>query len=472
MNKRYKSLFKNIGIFTIGNFASKLLVFFLVPLYTSVLSTEEYGNYDIIASTAQLLLPIVTINIADAVMRFMMEKNVNQKAVVAIGFKYMGIATIIVALALFFIKYFELFHSYIGDYTFIIAVYFFFYMFQNFLPQVAKGIDRTIDIGIAGVLGTIVMLVTNIVFLLYLKWGLEGFFIANILGNAVQVFYYFFRLKIWELWSFADITKELEISMLRYSMPLILVGIGWSLNSSLDKYITTAICGLKDNGLLAIAYKIPNILSMFQLIFNQAWSISAIKEYDSSDRKKYYSTIINNVNMIITLSCSFLIILTRPLAGLLYSKDFYSAWAYVPFLLISATFNLIAGFIGPILAAEKNSKAMGVSALCGVIVNTILNIWLIISMGVLGATIATAMSSFSIYLVRKIAAKNMLYRDFNKNLYISWILMTSIACVEIWLKNYLIEGILFVAIIVVYRKHINILIKKIIRLLNTTVKGS
>ena len=49
---RYKQLMKNMGLLTIGNFASKLLSFLLVPLYTNVLTTKEYGTFDIVVTTA------------------------------------------------------------------------------------------------------------------------------------------------------------------------------------------------------------------------------------------------------------------------------------------------------------------------------------------------------------------------------------------------------------------------------------
>ena len=58
MNKTYKSLVKNMGYLTISNFASKILVFLLVPLYTSVLSTAEYGIYDAIVITVKFIAPI------------------------------------------------------------------------------------------------------------------------------------------------------------------------------------------------------------------------------------------------------------------------------------------------------------------------------------------------------------------------------------------------------------------------------
>ena len=43
----YRYLAKNIGVLAISNFATKILSFFLVPLYTSILSTSEYGTYDL-----------------------------------------------------------------------------------------------------------------------------------------------------------------------------------------------------------------------------------------------------------------------------------------------------------------------------------------------------------------------------------------------------------------------------------------
>ena len=70
MKTDYKYLFKNIGLLTISQFGTKLLVFFLVPLYTSILTTEEYGIFDLFNTTIALLIPILTLNIMDSVIRF------------------------------------------------------------------------------------------------------------------------------------------------------------------------------------------------------------------------------------------------------------------------------------------------------------------------------------------------------------------------------------------------------------------
>ena len=47
MKRNYKYLLKNIGLLTLSNFGTKILLFLLLPLYTSILTVEEYGLYDL-----------------------------------------------------------------------------------------------------------------------------------------------------------------------------------------------------------------------------------------------------------------------------------------------------------------------------------------------------------------------------------------------------------------------------------------
>ena len=45
---KYKKLISNTFIFAVGTFSSKLLVFLLMPLYTRVLTPEDYGVVNLI----------------------------------------------------------------------------------------------------------------------------------------------------------------------------------------------------------------------------------------------------------------------------------------------------------------------------------------------------------------------------------------------------------------------------------------
>ena len=56
---KYLYLIKNIGVLTLSNLGSKILAFLLIPLYTSVLSTEQYGVFDLAQTTVSLCIPIL-----------------------------------------------------------------------------------------------------------------------------------------------------------------------------------------------------------------------------------------------------------------------------------------------------------------------------------------------------------------------------------------------------------------------------
>ena len=151
-------LIKNMGILTISNFSSKILVFLLVPLYTSVLSTKEYGTYDLAVSTATLLYPILTLNIVDAVMRFLMDKESDKKAIASIGLKYVSISSVLFGFIMLFFYITGIWSDINGLEGYIFS-YYISYVINQFFIQFAKGLEKVKNMGVAGVLSTIVTII-------------------------------------------------------------------------------------------------------------------------------------------------------------------------------------------------------------------------------------------------------------------------------------------------------------------------
>lgn len=434
-----------MGWLTLSNFASKIFVFLLVPLYTSVLTPKEYGLYDLSVSTVFLMYPILTVNITDAVMRFSMDKTYSKNMIALIGIRYILGSIGIAGLFLIIIRYYHLIPD-IQKFEIYIFLYYLTYVLNQFFIQLAKGFERVFDMGIAGLLGTLVMLVINILCLLVFKLGLPGFFIANILSQIVPAIYLFRQTKFWKLIIHVKIDHDIQNEMFIYSLPLICTTIGWWINSVSDKYVVAFMCGISANGLLSVAYKMPAIINTLQGIFIQAWQISAIKEYGGKDTFNFYGTSFLYLSITMSIACSILIILSKPLAHLLYANDFFSAWRYVPFLLISSVLNSASGFIGPILSAKKDSKSMAISAIYGAVINLVLNVVLVYLIGIQGATIATVISSYVIYSVRKHAASKELKIDFYRVIIFTWAILCIQAVVEIYTAYWKIE-IIFIAII-------------------------
>ena len=450
---RQKFLLKNIGLLTVSNFASKILIFLLVPLYTSVLSTAEYGSYDLAVSTATLLYPVLSLNIVDAVMRYTMDKGANKKSIATIGLRFLLSSIFVFCLVVGVMKVTGVWADLRGLELYI-ALYYISYVFNQYLIQFAKGLERVKDMMFAGVLSTLVTVATNILFLLVFKWGLPGFFFANILAQALSALFLAVRVKLWSYIDFRQRDATLQREMLAYSVPLIATVVGWWVNSTSDKYVVSIMMGVAANGLLSVAYKIPSIISVFQSIFTQAWQISAVKEYGEGDTANFYGNTFTLVNLLVSVACSCLIILTRPMAYVFFAKDFYVAWLYVPFLLVSSVLNCASGLLGPILAAQKNSKAMMWSAVIGAGSNVVLNIVLVYFTGIQGACIATMICSYLIYHVRWVAVgESIRIKDYHLVVF-TWLALVAQTCVEVYTTQTFFELLILGLIIFVNKEYV------------------
>lgn len=403
--KRY--LAKNIAFLTVGQFGTKLLTFFLVPLYTSVLTSAEYGTYDLYSATVGLFVPVLTLNISDATTVFLLDRNVSKEGIVSISLKYYFCSLLIFALLIaanVFLNFAPLFNKY---------PFFLFLMFAvNGLSQLllnyARGFDRVKDVSVSGVLCSAVMIALNIIFLIPLHLGLKGYYLATIAGTLFQIIYLCVSLKIFRFIKIRKQDRTLKKQMLSYSCPMTLNSVSWWVNSVSDRYIVTAMCGIVENGIYSVAYKIPSILSMFQLIFSQAWTLSAVQDFDKDDKSGFFSKMYGFYNVAMCIVCSVLIILARPIAHILYAKDFFAAWRYVPFLLVSVVFGSLSGYLGGIFAAVKDSKSFATSTVAGAVLNIVLNIILIHFIGTLGAAVATAAAYILVWAMRMYKAKKIM----------------------------------------------------------------
>lgn len=396
---KYKYLAKNIGLLAVSNFATKILTFFLVPLYTAVLSTTDYGIYDLFFTTIGVLLPIVTLNIQEGVLRYALDKEFDQDAVVTIGFRYLLIGTLIVGGGILINDIFSL-NAILEQYGIYFLLIFMAQALSGMVTFYTRGIGHVRDLSVTSVITSAVTITLNIVFLLVYKWGLKGYFLANILGPLAQCVYLIFRGRMLQRTHWLKAYSAESRLLVLYSLPLIANSLAWWVNNSSDRYIVIFFCGMAANGIYSVASKIPSILTVFQTIFSQAWTLSAVQDFDPEDSKGFFTNTYRGYNCLMTIICSLLIVLDKPLAKFLYAKDFYKAWQYVPWLTIAVLFGSMAGYIGGIFVAVRNSRIFASSTLVGAVLNIILNLITVPLLGPLGAAVSTTISYALVWVIR------------------------------------------------------------------------
>lgn len=411
MKSKYKYLFKNVGLLTISNFGGKILTFLLIPLYTKYLTTSEYGIYDLYTTTVSLLVPVLSVCILDAMLRFSLDENNNKSDIFTIGFRNM-IKSVAAFSVLILVNYiFNIFPT-LNQYPIYLFLYFASERFYIYFSNVSKGLDKVKEFAVCGFINCAATLFLNILFLTVFHWGIDGYFIANILAFFIAGVYLLFKVKIWKYLKLHLNRQNTKNEMIHYSKHLVFNGLSWWVNNSLDRYIIIWLLGTSENGIYSVAYKIPTVINVVQAIFNQAWTLSAVKEFDDK-QDNFYSKTYSTYNLLLVFACSVLIIFDQLIAKLIYSNDFYSAWKYVPFLLISAIFAALNAFLDSIFAASMDSKIIAQTTVIGAVINAVLNLILIHFTGTMGAAIATMISYLTMWAMKHIKVTKIIKLNFS-----------------------------------------------------------
>lgn len=395
--EKYKYFLKNIGLMTLSNFASRILSFLLVPLYTSVLSTADYGLYDIYTTTAFLLVPLLSGAVSQAALRFSMDATSDRSQVFSEAIRTFIQASLVIVAVVAINCWLNLIPLF-NEYPCYFVLYYVFCLLSDILLSFARGIDRIFDVAIAGIISSAVIIILNVTLLLIFPMGVSGYFIANISAFVVVSIYLVVRLRLWTYIT-ARRNKALSEEMAEYSRPLIFDQIAWWINNVSDRYIVTWICGAAANGIYSVAFKIPSILNVFQSIFNQAWTLSAVKEINESSGK-FYSRIYSIYNCGLVLLCSLLLVGDKFVARILYANDFYQAWQYAPLLTISVVFSCLCGVFEGIFAAAKETKILASTTIVGAVINIAMNLVLVRYYGPLGAAFSTMVSYGLVWFAR------------------------------------------------------------------------
>lgn len=393
---KYKKLIGNSVLFAIGNLGSKLINIILVPLYTYYLSTAQYGLVDVVQTTAKMLLPIISLSIYDGVLRFVMDQKEDRNAVFTNGIAITLLGSFVGIAFYPLITYFNVMDGLLG-YMIIILI---LQAFQSLLAQFARAIGAIRAFAINGLLMALVTGLTNILLLVKLEMGIDGYLISLIIANLFSIVFLFIAVNAHRYIEIKKINKELLKNMLVYSLPLIPNAFMWWVINASNRYFILFFIGASANGLFAVANKIPTLLSVLNTIFFQAWQLSAIEEFGSKEKSNFFTEVFTYFQMFMLLGASAIIVVIKLAMQYFVAPEYYITWQYVPFLLLGVVFSSYSGFIGANYIAAKQTKGVFKTSIYGGVVNIIANVILIPLFGINGAGLATMLSFFAMWVLR------------------------------------------------------------------------
>ena len=407
MNK-YRNLISNTFIFAIGTFSSKVLVFLLMPLYTKVLSEAQYGTVDLMVQVGNFLLPLVSCGIVNGIIRFGLDKYYKKRDVFTTGF-----LTILFGFIILLILEPILVHvPYLNENTMMIYVFVLMSSMRSLCSQFVRAKGYVKLYAIDGLLSTATTIFFNVLYLVVLKWGINGYMLAMISADTLSTLFLFYVAGLRRYLHIRGLNLSTSREMLRYSIPMIPNSIFWWVNNMASRYMIAYFMGEEYNGLFAVAYKIPTIIVLMSNIFMDAWQMSAVS--DSPDKRaSFFTRVFLFYQSLICTAASGLILFSKVITMILVSDSFYESWKYIPLLLLSTIFSCMSTFLGSVYMVEKKSMLNFITTGIGAVINVVLNFLFIPIFGVNGAAFATFLSYFVVFVLRVIDTRRFIPMHFH-----------------------------------------------------------
>lgn len=462
MEKKYKKLIKNTAIFTVGTLGSKVLSFMIVPLYTFVLTTAEYGKIDLFSTAISFMLPFTTLLMQEALIRFVPANEVDKAEAVSNSFVVVLYGTVLILL----LTPLYIYGFRFGENTLIYVATLFLNTYTTIFLQYLRASGKTTSFAISGVLGTALLLGGNVFFLLVLKIGMRGYFYSMFISQLASAVYVTICGDLLRNFSISKINIKKLKEMLKYSIPLIPNNLMWWVMNAGDKYIINYYLGDSANGIYSIAMKIPTIINLVYNVFIQAWQISAIEENSQEGYCGFYKSVFSALTFVLGFLSAGIILLVYPVFSLVLNKSYLSSWSYVPCLCLATIVSCFATFGGTTYIVTKESSKAFWTTVVGAVLNLVANFLVIKPLGLYGVAISTLLGYLAVMVIR--------FRDMKKDMGIvldlkRFSLLMIILCIESccvisfsdFAKGGMVGAVALVLTIMLYRQEA----KKVLRVL-------
>ena len=392
-----KRLIKNTGLIAIGNIGTRLISFFLLPLYTALLTTSEYGICDYIVAISTFCVPFVTLLMDESIFRFLIDCNSlkEKKQVITTS-----IALMISGLLIFSIISIPIMLLLNYSYTGYTIAYILLNAICGMFCALLRGIGRTDQFALYSFLlgGTQVLL--NVLLIAVFKMGLKGMLLSTIVAQSLVTLIFCIKIRIWEYFDHRQFENKLAKQMIVYSLPLIPNRVSWNIINLSDRLVLMKVLGSDSSGLYAVSHKFPNLMDTVYGFFYQSWKESSARALGTENEVFFYNSVYTYLKSFMYSIVLGMSAFSPLIFRVMVNDKFNEAVLYVPILLIATFFSNISGFYGGVFTAHKNTGVMGISTIMGAGINLVINLVLIWYIGIYAAAISTLVSSFIVCIYR------------------------------------------------------------------------
>ncbi len=439
-----KNLSKHSSIYFISTFVQRALGFILMPIYTDTLyiaSRVDYANLNLIYTFVAFMNVIYLYGMDSALMRYFFLGKYKKEDVykTAFGAVIVGGITLSTLLLVFSQPISEIVLS-TGKLSFLIqlaAAILFLDTLSNLPYQILRAEEKSVLFSMIRVGRFLTELILNIIFVVYLKYGIVGILYANVIAALLNLLVLLpFQVRYMKGTFQGGLLSEL----LRFGLPLIPNGIAYLTVEVSDKYLMSKLLNKDTLGIYSANYKFGSALLLIIMAFRTAWQPFFLKVSKEVNAKEIYAKVLRYFTLfgvLVVVGVSYYVgyLLKAPLffGKPLLGKEYWDGLIIIPVILSSYLFyGLYVNFTVGIYIRKKTNLMILFTGLAA-IVNIGSNLYLMPHYGIMGAAFATLLSYFIMALTIFIANQKIYPVPYD---YPKIILMLVYLSVMLWLDYY------------------------------------
>lgn len=438
---RKTELAKNTAILTVGKLCTQCISFFLLPLYTAILSTEEYGTFDLLVTYSTLLLPLVNWQLDQGLFRFMLDHRGNKEEQGKL-FSTLLISSTIQSIA--YIVLFVCIEPLLKiENAYFLLLYVVLHVYTALFLQFVRGLGYSVKYTVASFISASATTILNVIALVLLKMGLQGLFMSTLTAQLFTLIYLVISSKSWEYFSIKNIQLTVFKRVSTYSIPLIPNNLAWWVVNASDRTIIAHFLGAAANGIYSVANKFSNVFINFYNILNLSWTETVSLHYGDEDRDEFLTETMTSLFKLFAAACFGIVACMPFVFPIMVNAKYNAAYNQILILMYAMLSRVLVGLYSCVYVAQKNAKKIAYTSISAAVINIAVDLFLINKIQVFAASISTLVAFLSMFIIRYIDVNKTVHMKIRKPIVIGSVLIGSMLIGTYYCNN---KAIQFVAL--------------------------
>lgn len=403
MLDKIKELTKDTAIYGISTIVGRFLGFLLVPFYTNVFSTYEFGVYSNIYAYIAFLTIVYIYGMDSAFMKYSsVAEDKDKKLVFSTPYLLIVSTSVFFSFIIFLLRSpLSAGMSVPSQYSYLLVYVILILLFDTLaqVPFAHLRLQRKAKkFAVIKTINILINLSMNLILILGYGFDIEAVFISNTIASAFS-----FIALLPEIIKYLQfkIDTGLLKKILNFGLPYLPASLAATMVQVIDRPILVRLAGESALGIYQANYKLGIFMMLFVSMFQYAWQPFFLNNASEKNAKQIFSKVLTLYLVVASAALVVISLFIENIATIkvyadrtLIGTEYLSGLIIVPVILLAYLFHgMYVNFTAGIYIKEKTKYFPGITAL-GAISNIVSNLLLIPIFGIVGAAISTLVSYF------------------------------------------------------------------------------